>query len=75
MPMIEAVEIVNKEKHFTLCKRDTVGKFFALKPSKDGEDQTSIIKVASSAESITRSPVIYEFHTKDKDWEMLKHKL
>ena len=69
------MEIVNIAKHWNICKRDGVGKFFALKPIKDSDSPTSIIKVVDKAESITRSPVIFEFLNKEKDWAMLKHQL
>jgi len=44
IPTIQAVELTNERKLWSIQKRDNVGKFFALTPTT--EDAVSVLKIA-----------------------------
>ena len=63
---------MNEQKHYSICKRDNLGKFFQLQPVAQSEQKSFLLQIADKVDSIATSPLLAEFLRKEKSWGIEK---
>ena len=72
LPQVEAIEIVNKEKRWKICRRDSSGMYFAIEQAGPGSSEESILKLVDSALSVRDDPKLLAFLEKETEFALTK---
>lgn len=68
LPQAEAIEIVNKEKRWKICRRGSSGMYFAIEQAAPGSPEESILKLSDSAVSVRDDPQLLAFLKSDVEF-------
>jgi len=55
-PVVDGVEIINKEKRWKILNRDGSGKFFVIENAASGEEERSVLRLKDELVSVREDP-------------------
>ena len=73
IPVVDAVEIINKEKRWKIANRDSTGKFFVIEKATPSEEEPSVLRLREQLVSVREDQQLSMFLEKEVEYVLEKH--
>lgn len=72
IPVVDAVEIINKEKRWKIANRDSTGKFFVIEKAAPSEEEQSVLRLQDQLVSVREDQQLSMFLDKEIEYVLEK---